>query len=206
MVAAEACDFGSSPLSCMASAIGNQLARSLKGSPGAYNQNSVGIDGTDATNIPILPAGALVICMLLGIALRIVLGRPRFMPKSLSSMTARAAIFVALFATVISVVKMGEKAMKEKDAAQGPNFLPVTTLTTSGPYQYTRNPMYLCFSLIVPGAAILADSLFMGATMALVPVYLDQYVIPAEEALLKKLFGRQFDAYAATVPRWIKLF
>ena len=29
---------------------------------------------------------------------------------------------------------------------------------------------------------------------------------PQVEALLKKLFGRQFDAYAGKVPRWIKLF
>ena len=97
--------------------------------------------------------------------------------------------------------------MKEKDASQGPNFLPVTTLTTTGPYQYTRNPMYAVGSaLVVPAFAVLADSLYMGAAMALFPLYLDRYVIPAEEALLKKLFGRQFDAYAAKVPRWIKLF
>ena len=200
MVAAEDCNFGDSPVTCMASAIGNQLARSLAGSPGSKNQLSVGINGGD---IPILPAGCLFIAILLGIALRAMFGRPRFMPGMLSSVVARLAIFVAIFAFTISVVKSGEAAMKEKDASQGPNFLPVTTLTTSGPYEYTRNPMYACMTLIVPGSAILADSLWMGVAMSLMPIYLDQYVIPAEEALLRKLFGKAFDEYAKRVPRWL---
>ena len=200
MVGAEECNFNDSPVGCMASAIGNQLARSIAGSPGAKNQLSVGIHGGD---IPILPAGCTMILLLTGTALRVVFGRPRFMPRILSSMAARLAIFVALFAITISVVKSGEAAMKEKDARQGPNFLPVTTLTTSGPYEYTRNPMYSCMTLIIPAFAILTDSLWMGAAMGLMPIYLDQYVIPAEEALLRKLFGKAFDNYAKKVPRWL---
>ena len=30
-----------------------------------------------------------------------------------------------------------------------------------------------------------------------------RYVIPAEEALLKKLFGKEYDDFAATTPRWL---
>ena len=63
--------------------------------------------------------------------------------------------------------------------------------------------MYAGVLILVPASAVLADSLWMGATMALLPFYLDKYVIPAEEALLRKLFGKQFDEYAAKVPRWL---
>jgi protein-S-isoprenylcysteine O-methyltransferase Ste14 len=133
----------------------------------------------------------------------VLFGRPRFLPGVLSSMVVRAAIFVAFLGYTISVVKAGEAAMKKADPAQGPNFLPVNKLTTTGPYEHTRNPMYSCMLGIVPASAVLADSLFMGLTMALMPLYLDQYVIPAEEALNKKLFGKQFEAYCAKVPRWL---
>ena len=197
------CDLGkgdaTDKLNCLGSTMANQLSRSIKGSPGAANQLSVGFDGGD---IPILPFGALLACVLGGIALRVVFGRQRFMRKSLSSFTARLTIFVAVLAFMMSVVKQGEAAMKSMDSAQGPNFLPVTKLTTGGPYEHTRNPMYACIMLLVPAVALLADSLWMAAAMSLLPLYLDRFVIPAEEALMQKLFGGSFDEYAATVPRW----
>ena len=156
------CEFGKAPITCMFHALGNQLSRSLQGSQGSHNQLSVGFNGGD---IPILPFGAITICVLLGIILRIVFGRARFMHKALSSAPARCAIFFACMAFLVGVAKsahwqkferkpgsrarqflssaprcitVGEKAMKEKDVAQGPNFLPVTTLVTGGPYAYTR--------------------------------------------------------------------
>jgi len=203
LAAAPPCDLSkgdaTDKLSCIGSTIANQLSRSIKGSPGAANQLSVGMDGGD---IPILPFGAILACVVLGMVLRIVFGRQRFMRKSLSSFTARTAIFIAFFAFVIGVNKQGEAAMKSMDASQGPNFLPVTKLATSGPYEHTRHPIYACVMLLVPAVAMLADSLYMAAAMSLVPLYLDRYVIPAEEALLQKLFGGSFDEYAATVPRW----
>lgn len=135
--------------------------------------------------------------------LRILFGKAQVMPKSLAVVPMRLAIFFSFIAFSIAVVKKGEAAMKAQDAAQGPNFLPVTKMTTEGPYATTRNPMYCCMLLLVPGSAMLADSLWMAAAMSLMPLYLDKYVIAAEEALLKKLFGYSFDTYAAEVPRWL---
>jgi len=43
----------------------------------------------------------------------------------------------------------------------------------------------------------------MVAATSMLPVYLHLFVIPAEEALNRKLFGKEFDAYAAKVPRWL---
>lgn len=124
------------------------------------------------------------------------------MPKALSSVPARLAIFVAAFAIMFNVTIQGEAAMQREDAAQGKNFLAVTKLTTGGPYQYTRNPMYASALVLNLATAVLADSLWMAAAMMGVPLYLNAFVTPAEEALLKKLFGKAFDEYAAVVPRW----
>ena len=195
----EGCDFATEPLNCLASTMANQLQRSIQGSPGGANKLSVGMDGGDIT---ILPFGAMLLCVVLGFSLRVFFGRVCFMRKSLSSFSARLAIFTAVFACIMGVVKEGEAAMKSMDSSQGANFLPVTKLTTGGPYEYTRNPMYAPGMLLVLGVAVLADSLWMAASMSLWPLYLDKYVIPAEEALLRKLFGSSFDNYAAVVPRW----
>ena len=201
-VEADVCDFTVYPVFCMAQMFSNHIARSLEGHVGAPNQISVGFDGGDTT-IPVLPFGALVTCVITGIMLRALLGRPRFMPKSLAGPVARASIFVAAIASLAAVVKSGSTAMKEADVNQGPNFLPVNKLVTTGPYAVSRNPMYSCAFILVPAAGVLADSLYMVAATSMLPVYLHLFVIPAEEALNRKLFGKEFDAYAAKVPRWL---
>jgi protein-S-isoprenylcysteine O-methyltransferase Ste14 len=190
---------GAGGFAAMFAMLSNQVARSFYGSDGAKNQLGVGA-GRD---IPMLPGAIMGICLVTGLALAALLGRRRFLPKSVAKLPLRIAFFVAVFASMLAVVKLGEQAMKEKDAAQGPNFLPVTKLTTSGPYEYTRNPMY-CFAIFFPVMmAVLTDDLQMGAIFLLLPWYLNYYVIPAEEALLLKLFGKEYAAYMEKVPRWL---
>ena len=108
MVAAESCNFGASPLSCIGAAISNQIARSISGSPGADNQISVGWGGGEM-EIPMLPACALLIAVIAGNLLRLLFGRPRWLPKSLSSLGARLCLFVGFFACMISVVKRARR-------------------------------------------------------------------------------------------------
>jgi protein-S-isoprenylcysteine O-methyltransferase Ste14 len=73
-------------------------------------------------------------------------------------------------------------------------------LATSGPYAYTRNPLYLGSLLIGIGFALAARSWWIG--LALVVMFLAIYlpVIRAEEAFLRANFA-EFDAYARRVPR-----
>ena len=66
---------------------------------------------------------------------------------------------------MVSVIKAGEAKMKINNDKQGANFLPVTDLVTSGPYQYSRNPMY-CFLLFFPVAVgTLSDSVNLLAAL-----------------------------------------
>jgi protein-S-isoprenylcysteine O-methyltransferase Ste14 len=73
-------------------------------------------------------------------------------------------------------------------------------LATSGPYAYTRNPLYLGSLLIGIGFAVAARSWWVG--VALVVMFFAIYlpVIRDEEAFLRKKFP-EFDEYARRVPR-----
>jgi protein-S-isoprenylcysteine O-methyltransferase Ste14 len=73
-------------------------------------------------------------------------------------------------------------------------------LTTSGPYAYTRNPLYLGSMVIALGFAVAALSWVV--VMALVVLFVAIYipVILAEEAFLRSRFP-EFDQYARQVPR-----
>jgi protein-S-isoprenylcysteine O-methyltransferase Ste14 len=73
-------------------------------------------------------------------------------------------------------------------------------LATSGPYAYTRNPLYLGSLLIGIGFAVAARSWWVG--VALVVMFFAIYlpVIRDEEVFLRQKFP-EFDEYARRVPR-----
>lgn len=73
-------------------------------------------------------------------------------------------------------------------------------LTRTGPYAYTRNPLYLGSMLIAFGFAVAAGRVWLG--VLLVGLFLAIYwpVILSEEAFLRSTFAG-FDEYASAVPR-----
>lgn len=73
-------------------------------------------------------------------------------------------------------------------------------LATSGPYAYTRNPLYLGSLLMGVGFAVAARSWWVG--VALVVMFFAIYlpVIRAEEAFLRQKFP-EFEEYTRRVPR-----
>jgi protein-S-isoprenylcysteine O-methyltransferase Ste14 len=73
-------------------------------------------------------------------------------------------------------------------------------LATSGPYAYTRNPLYLGSLFIGVGFAVAAQSLWIG--LALVAMFFAIYVpvILDEEKFLREKFPEYAD-YARRVPR-----
>ena len=73
-------------------------------------------------------------------------------------------------------------------------------LTTSGPYAYTRNPLYLGSLIMAFGFVIAARSLVVLAVMLVMFFAIYLPVIRSEEAYLRARFPA-FDDYARTVPR-----
>ena len=79
---------------------------------------------------------------------------------------------------------------------------PPTTLVTTGPYAYTRNPMYLGHVIFLVGLALFARSRLALLLAAGVAWWFDQRV-RADEERLAHLFGDQYVYYRSTVARWI---
>lgn len=69
-------------------------------------------------------------------------------------------------------------------------------VTRSGPYQYTRHPLYLGSSLIGIGFAIAANHLVVGAIVAAYLLLTLTAAMRSEEAHLREKFGDAYDAYA----------
>jgi len=73
-------------------------------------------------------------------------------------------------------------------------------LTTSGPYAYTRNPLYLGSLMLAAGFAIAARSWWIVAIMLLMFIVIYVPVIAGEERYLRQTFS-DYDDYARHVPR-----
>jgi protein-S-isoprenylcysteine O-methyltransferase Ste14 len=75
-------------------------------------------------------------------------------------------------------------------------------LTTSGPYAYTRNPLYLGSLLLAAGFAIAARSWWIVGVMLLMFAVIYIPVIAGEERYLRQTFP-DYDDYARHVPRFL---
>ena len=78
-------------------------------------------------------------------------------------------------------------------------------LTTSGPYAYTRNPLYLGSVIMSAGFCLAARSWWIAGLMLVIFLAIYVPVIRQEENYLREHFP-QFPEYARQVPRFIPRF
>lgn len=76
-------------------------------------------------------------------------------------------------------------------------------LVTDGTFAFTRNPMYLGFTLVLLGAALIADAVTALAPVAVFFLAAHLWYIPFEERAAEKRFGESYLAYKDRVRRWL---
>jgi len=77
------------------------------------------------------------------------------------------------------------------------------TLIVQGPYRYTRNPMYLAIFAALLGWILLYQTTGLLVYSLAVATLVYLFVIGYEEPHLRAEFGAEYDAYKASVPRWV---
>src|SRR5262249_27833225 len=80
---------------------------------------------------------------------------------------------------------------------------PTTAIVSTGPYRFSRNPIYLAFSLLQLGIAIWVNSLWLLVTLVGAMALIQYVVVPREEQYLERRFGTQYREYKASVRRWL---
>jgi protein-S-isoprenylcysteine O-methyltransferase Ste14 len=80
---------------------------------------------------------------------------------------------------------------------------PTTALVTSGPYGFTRNPMYVGMAVLYSALALSLGVILALAVLPLVIIAVDRLVIAREEPYLERKFGDQYREYKSRVRRWI---
>ena len=121
-----------------------------------------------------------------------------FLPANLPAGWLGAMVFVLALALVawaiVTITWAGSNV---------PTNLPTTTIVESGPYRFTRNPIYLSMFLGLIGLAIAFDNLWL--VMMLVPfaLVIRFGVVAREEAYLELKFGGDYRGYRSRVRRWL---
>ncbi len=83
-----------------------------------------------------------------------------------------------------------------------PGNRPTTAIVKVGPYRFSRNPMYLAFSLFQTGIALGVNDVWILVTLLPATSVMSFVVIPREERYLEARFAEEYARYKASVRRW----
>jgi protein-S-isoprenylcysteine O-methyltransferase Ste14 len=153
-------------------------------------------DAADHANVvappPLIYGGALVVGMLIQHVLP-----ARVVPHSVSRVLGPALIGLGALFGVSALV-----AMRRAQTSPLPD-MPTTALVEAGPFRYTRNPIYVAFTLLYVGVAVLSNALWPLLFLPGVLVAMVRGVIVREEVYLERRFGASYTSYKARVRRWL---
>ncbi len=78
-----------------------------------------------------------------------------------------------------------------------------SALIRTGPFRYSRNPLYLAVSLLIFGIGIWVNSLWILGMLLLLFLVMSRAVIAREERYLEHKFGQVYLDYKGSVRRWL---
>ena len=154
-------------------------------------------DTADTAQVIVRPPFAWGLAVIAGFALDWLLPLP-FLPAGLAAGWIGGLVFVlalALFAWAIVTMT--------SDGSSVPTNLPTATIVESGPYRFTRNPIYLGMFLGLIGLAITFDNLWLLVMLVPFALVIRYGVVAREEAYLERKFGDVYRDYRSRVRRWL---
>jgi protein-S-isoprenylcysteine O-methyltransferase Ste14 len=151
----------------------------------------------DNANVIIRPPIAFALAFAAGLGLDWLYPLP-FVPASVPHVWVGVALFTAGFALFIWAIATFRRAGTSVQTSE-----PTTAIAASGPYRFTRNPIYLAMLLGQTAFAIGFNSVWLLVTLVAFYFVLLYGVIAREEAYLERKFGRVYLDYKDRVRRWV---
>ena len=150
---------------------------------------------SDVANLgAVRPPRVYLAAIVTGVLLQLAVPRP-FLP---GPMAAGAILVVAAIALLWYSVALFRAAGTPVPARR-----PTTAIVQTGLYRFSRNPIYLAYSLFLLGIAIWMNSVWLLGTLAVAIALMHFIVIRREEEYLERRFGSEYLGYKASVRRWL---
>ena len=152
---------------------------------------------TDHSGVPIHPPLFFLSALLLGVVID---DRVRSFPVFLNDRWR----WLGLIPLVIGfgIVATGRRALIRQGTNVNPT-QPTTAIVETGPFRFTRNPLYLGLTLLYIGLSLLLNTWW--SVFLLVPIWLVMHfaVVRREEAYLERKFGQTYLVYRQRVRRYL---
>lgn len=125
-------------------------------------------------------------------------------PLVLSDYPFRAGLAIGC-AMLLIAVTIGGFAMREMRRMKTPiePWKDPRHLVTTGPFRFSRNPLYVTVLLTSLAIAVMVNSSWLAGSAALLLVLLDRLIVTREEKILGQTFGGAYADYKAQVRRWL---
>jgi protein-S-isoprenylcysteine O-methyltransferase Ste14 len=78
-----------------------------------------------------------------------------------------------------------------------------TALISTGPYAFSRNPMYLAWDVLVLSLAVLVNTWWLLLLLPGLLIFTHYFVILREESQLAQRFGAEYSQYCTQVSRYL---
>jgi protein-S-isoprenylcysteine O-methyltransferase Ste14 len=153
-------------------------------------------DGNDAPNVKIIPPLVYLAGIVIGFLATIWMPT-KVVPNSVAWTVGGILILCGAVLTGSAVLKfknVGTTVRPDRAAS---------TLVIGGPYNMTRNPMYLGLALVYLGVAVAGQSVWALILLPVVLIVIQRGAIEPEEAFLEKRFGANYVSYKEKVRRWL---
>ena len=148
------------------------------------------------------PSGAihptifLVLWGVLGFGLRAIMPLEFTGPRFLESVTIGVTVTgIALFVWSAFELRRHGATLEHKEAT--------TQLVTSGPYRFSRHPIYVALTLVLLGFALDVSDWWFVILTGVFWAAVHWFTVRTEDAYLARAFGAEYARYRDSVRQWI---
>ncbi|SOH95404.1 Protein-S-isoprenylcysteine O-methyltransferase Ste14 [Monaibacterium marinum] len=112
------------------------------------------------------------------------------------------AVGIAILALALALGLWGVVVFKRAGTNVSPH-TPALLIVSSGPYRFSRNPMYIAIELVQLGLGLAVSMEWSIIIAPLALIALHYGVVLREEAYLTEKFGDQYTEYKQQTRRWL---
>ena len=150
----------------------------------------------DHAQVPVPPPLVYLGAVVLGVGIDLAIPLP-VLPQA-AALAAGAALLIvsaAVFGWAVrTLFAAGEHPEPDR---------PTAAIVSSGPYRFSRNPLYLAMAVFTVGVALLVNSGWGLTLVAPAVIAIHYLAIALEERYLEGKFGDDYRSYRGRVRRWI---
>ena len=153
-------------------------------------------DGRDSPGVLIFPPLLFALCLIAGVVLHVAL------PWRVAAHWWMRAAGLAMSVGAVAQAISGKRTMQAAGTNVRPD-LPALSIVRSGPFAYSRNPLYLSLMLLLAGIGVAVPSIPILAMAIPLALVLRFGVVAREERYLEAKFGEDYLEYKRSVRRWM---